>query len=283
MVLIAVLSCLALQRFANVGGWFHPSWFEFYLRRLSPWLIKFDERISILLVVVPVIALFALFHFVFLRGHLHGLFDLIFAIVVLFFCIDARDLKHKLKEYFVGLEKSDMHAATTAVADFIADDSMGNMAESYRAVTKAILLKSFERIFAGLFWFMVFGVPGVTTYALINLLRQNAIKVDPNYIELAKLAGQIQSILEWVPARLLGFSYALVGNFNRGFGYCIKNLWSSLSEVKRFTVDSGLAALDANQNTAEVDKQENLAALDIINRVLIIWLIALSLVWIGGR
>lgn len=280
MVLISILFCLALQRFANLGGWFQTSWFEAYLRVLNPWLSKIDERLVMLIIIAPVLLLFMLIHFIF-RAHFWGLFDLILSVVVLFFCIDARDLKNKLTSYFAKLESSDIHAAANAVADFISDDSIGNVANLRRAVSQAILLKSFERVFAGLFWYMIFGIYGVTTYFLITMLRQNAMKVNPNYIELAKAASQIQSILEWLPARLLGFSYALVGNFNRSFNYCSKYLWSGLGAVKKFAVDTGLEALDASTDTEEADQSENYAALDIVNRVLIIWLIGIALVLIG--
>ena len=280
MMLIAILFCLALQRFANVGGWFQASWFESYLRRLSPLLIKLDERVMMLAIVAPVLLLFVLLHFIFM-WRLFGLFDLILAVTVLFFCIDARDLKSKLTPYFTSLEKSDMHTASSAVSDFISDASIGNTADLHRAVTSAILLRSFEQLFAGLFWFMIFGIYGVATYFLMTLLRQNALKVNPNYIGIAKLAAQIQDGLEWLPSRLLGFSYALSGHFNKGFNYCMKNLWSGLSDVKKFTVGSGLAALDVNSNAVDADQSENQAALDLINRVLIIWLIALALVLVG--
>lgn len=280
MTLIAILFCLALQRFANVGGWFQASWFEAYLRWLNPWLSKLDERLVILSVIAPVLLLFALLHLIFAH-HWFGLFDIILGVIVLFFCIDARDLKSKLTPYFNAVEKSDMHTASEAVTDFISDVSIGNMADLHRAVTKAILLKSFEHVFVGLFWFIVFGIYGVATYFLVTLLRQNALKVNPNYIELAKLAAQVQDVLEWLPARLLGFTYSLVGHFNKGFNYVLKHLWLGLSEVKKFAVDSGLAALDASSNVADADKSENYAALDIVNRVLIIWLIAVALVLIG--
>ena len=280
MLLITILFCLALQRFANVGGWFRASWFEAYLRYLSQWLSKLDDRLVILLVIAPILLLFVLLHFI-LMWRFFGLFDLILSIMVLFFCIDARDLKGKLAPYFNALEKSDMHAASEAVADFISDTAIGNMADLHRAVTRAILLKSFEHVFVGLFWFMVFGIYGVATYFLITLLRQNALKVNPNYVELAKLAAQVQDILEWIPSRLLGFTYALVGHFNKGFNYCIKHLWSGLGDVKKFTVDAGLATLDVSSNVADADRSENFAALDIVNRVLIIWLIAVALILIG--
>lgn len=279
MALIAVLFCLALQRFVDVSGGDHASWFEYYLRRLSPWIVKVDERLAVVLVIAPVLLLFLLSHLLF-KSYLFGLFDLVSAVIVLFFCIDARDLRNKLKEYFSSLEKSDVHAAAVAAEGFIADDAMGNMAELRRAVTKAILVKSFENIFAGLFWFMIFGVYGVVTYTLINLLRQHSLKVDPNYIELIKISAKIQSALEWVPSRLVGFSYALVGNFNKGFGYSIRYLWTGLTEVKQFAVDSGLAALDVDG--AEVNQHENYEALEIVSRVLIIWLVMLTLVLIGS-
>jgi len=224
--------------------------------------------------------LYVLLHFIFM-WHFFGLFDLILSVVVLFFCIDARDLKNKLNPYFDNLDKADVHAAANTVVGIISDDSIGNMADLHRAVSKAILLKSFEQIFAGLFWFIVFGIYGVTTYFLMTLIRQNALKVNPNYIELAKRAAEIQAVLEWLPARLLGFSYALVGNFNKGYGYCSKHLWSGLSEVKKFAVDSGLAALDVSQNISDADQNENNAALDVINRVLIVWLVGVAFVMIG--
>lgn len=280
MILIAILFCLVIQRFANIGGWFRASWFEAYLRSLNPWLVKLDERLVILLAVAPVLLIYVFLHFIF-KWHFFGLFDLVLSVAVLFFCIDARDLKGKLASYFENLEKGDPHAAGNVVADIISNDSIGNMADLPRAVSRAILVRSFEQIFAGLFWFIIFGIYGVTTYFFMTLIRQNALKVNPNYVELAKLAAKVQAILEWVPARLLGFSYALVGNFNKGSSYCSKYLWSGLSEVKKFVADSGLAALDVSPNVSDADQSENRAALDIINRVLIVWLVGVALVLIG--
>lgn len=280
MALISILFCLALQRFANVGGWFQPTWFEAYLKALSPWLAKLDEKFALFLVITPILLLFVLLHLIF-KWHFFGLFDLIISTATLFFCIDARDLKNRLIPYFDSLDKADNNTATSAVSDLINDDSIGNITDLSRAVSRAILLKSFERIFAGLFWFMIFGVYGVVCYSSLTLVRQNALKVNPNYIELAKLAAKIQNILEWLPARLLGFSYALVGNFNKGFGYCSKHILTSLSEVKKFAVESGLAALDVSPNVGDADQNENRAALDIINRVLIVWLVGMLLVFAG--
>ncbi len=280
MILISILFCLALQRFANIGGWFQTSWFEAYLRQLSPWLTKLDEKLALLLIIAPILLVFVLLHFTF-KWHFFGLLDLIISTAVLLFCIDARDFKSKLQPYFDSLDKADNQGATNAAASFINDDSLSDMGDIARAVSKTILLKSFEQIFAGLFWFIIFGIYGVIPYFSLTLVRQHALKVNPNYVELAKLAAQAQSILEWLPSRLLGLSYALVGNFNKGFGYCSKYLLTGLSEVKKFVVESGLAALGASPNIKDANHNEVQDALDIINRALIVWLIGIALVLIG--
>ena len=279
MKLIAILFCLAFQRFANISGWFKPLWFITYLKMWDHVLVKLNEKLAILLIIIPILLLFRLLHFIFMR-HFLGLFDLVFSVIVLFFCIDARDLKNQLTPYFSSMDKHDLHSAENSVRDFIDDTVIGNVAELPRAISVAILLKSFEQVFVGLFWFIVFGVYGVSTYFLLNLIRQNALTVNPNYIELAKLAAKMQSILEWLPSRILGFSYALVGHFNKSVSSCYKNFWSGLQSVKQYVILSGLASLDANPNRNEATTEENRAVLDLINRTLIIWLIVVALIFV---
>jgi len=280
MMLIAILFCLTLQRFANIGGLFQVSWLELYLKRLHPWTTKLNEWIAIALIIAPILLVLVLLHFLF-TWRLFGLFNLILATAVLFFCIDARDFKNKLTAYFNGLEKGDIAASKNAVASLIDNAPSNTTAELNRAVTKAILLNSFEQLFAGLFWFITAGIYGVTAYFLIAMLSKNATKIDSSYAELEKLATKIRKILDWVPSRLVGISYSLVGNFNKGFGYCHKNLWTGLTEVKKFAVDAGIATLDLDLDATRALPKENYAALDLINRVLIIWLIALALVFLG--
>ncbi|MEI8054501.1 MAG: regulatory signaling modulator protein AmpE [bacterium] len=280
MILIAILFCLTLQRFANIGGWFQVSWFELYLKNLHPWISKLNEWVAISLIIMPVLLLLVLLHVLF-TWRLFGLFNLILATAVLFFCVDARDLKNRLTGYFSNLEKGDIQASANSVSGLIGDVSSNTTAELNRAVTKAILLNSFEQLFTGLFWFIVAGIYGVSFYFLIVLLSKNAAKVDSSYAELARQASKIQDVLDWVPSRLVGLSYSLVGNFNKGFGYCHKNLWSGLAGIRKFAVDAGLATLNVDTNASKATPKENYDALDLINRTLIIWLIALTLVLLG--
>jgi AmpE protein len=276
MMLIAILFCLAFQRFTNIGRLLQPTWFVSYLKLLSPWLARLEEHLVVLVTIAPILLSLALLH---IMGIVYSssLFKLFLSIVVLLCCLDTRDLKFQLTSYFDNLDKNNEHAAAEAVSDFIDAETVGNNKELKRAVSKAILTKSLE-VFVGLFWFMTLKIYGIAIYFLVVLLRDHALKANSDYVEIAKLANKIEEILSWLPARLLGLSYALVGDFNRGISYLAHNMWSGLSQVKDFAIAVGLAALSINGNASDADKQENLAVLNIVNRALIIWLLSATLV-----
>lgn len=282
MTIITILICIALQKFANVGGWFSLSWFEAYLKLLCPWLKKINEWLGLALIIFPICVVLVLLHYL-LMWKMFGIFDLLLVVIVLFFTMDARDFKYELTQYFACLEKKDIHGAANAAAEFLSETAPTNAGELTRAVTKAITLKSFERTFAVLFWFTIFGVYGATVYYAIVLLKKTALKVDTHLASLAKIAAQLQSILDWLPARVVGFSYVLAGKFATVFNYWFKGLFNSPRHNQKFITTIGLAAIDIDQKTepTNVSSKENYEALDLINRVLIIWVIAVALFSLG--
>ena len=88
MELIAVLFCLALQRFVNVGNWFKVSWFEVYLKWLGTRFSKLNEKLIVVLVIIPFLLVFALIQLFFI-WYWFGLVDLMLSILVLSYCIDT--------------------------------------------------------------------------------------------------------------------------------------------------------------------------------------------------
>lgn len=280
MKFIAVLLCLLLQRFLNIQNISNDKWFDAYLRVIEKWIAKIDPHLIFISVIIPVWLGFLGLHLVLRNWNLYEVLILGITTVVLFFSIDARDLRVRLKPYFVALSESDMQGAADAVSSFIDISFINNLAELEKGVSRAILFSSFEKIFAGLFWFLALGIYGVSTYTITVLLAQRASKLNPSNIELAKLASKLQGIFEWLPARLVGFSFALVGRFSRSASYSLNNLWSGVASARDFVVGSGLAALDIEPDE-DFPAEENYAALDLINRTIIVWLIAISFMLIG--
>lgn len=282
MTILTILICIALQKFANVGGWFSSSWFEAYLKLLCPWLKKLNEWLGLMLIILPICLALVLLHYL-LMWKMFGIFDLLLVVIVLFFTMDARDFKYELTKYFECFEKKDIKGAANAATEFLCDTAPAKPAELSRAITKTIGLKSFEKLFAVLFWFTIFGIYGAVIYFSVTMVKKTALKVSTHFSALAKTASQIQSILDWLPVRVLGFSYVLAGKFAKVFNYWFKGLFNSPRHNQDFIITTSLAAIDASpiDETADATIKENHEALDLVNRVLIIWVIAVALFSLG--
>lgn len=244
MILITVLLCLVVQRIFNLAGHISETWVLNYLGMFHKITGKINAILAVCLFVAPIVLCIGIINFITAK-FLYGFFSLLLTTAILFFCIDVRDLTYAKK----------------------------NVALS----NKSILAQAFTTIFSGLFWFMLFGSFGVVIYTSIKLINNNILHVDSKFTNILKLTTNMQAALDWAPSRILAISYALVGNFNKGFGYFKKHIWLNFYNAQGFTTASGLAALDLD----DAKQEQYHVALDLVNRVLIIWLTALFFVTLG--
>jgi AmpE protein len=282
MKLIVILICLAIQRYANINGSFSQSWFEIYLGWLKPLFAKLNKWLSLAAIILPVLVVLFLINLL-LTWRLFDLFGIVFAALVLFLCIEAQDFRHILAPYLE--DKAETHDAEARAPirnlaeEF--DESVPHESPAlHRTITKLIFLKASQDMFMVLFWFMIFGIYGAAGYYIIKLTSKFAPRLQGHYETIGNAAITLQNILDWVPTRILGISYALAGNFSQGFTYCYKHLALGLQENKTFAVNSGLSALDITQET-EPDIKENINAINLIDRTIIVWLISILLITIG--
>lgn len=280
MVLITVLIALVVQRFANMAGWLRSSWFEIYLGWLRPVLAKSNKWVAIVIVMLPVFFVLGILH-AFLMWRLFGLFYLVLSCAVLLFCMDARNIKNQLVKYFEFSEKQDVNGAVNVIAELTTEPLPHNLAELDRVVTRLIFTKSYVNIFSVLFWFGVLNIYGAAGYTILVLLRRLAVRVDGSFGDIAVAAGFIQDILDWAPTRFLSLTYALVGHFSQGFSYFLKHLKTGLNDNMNIAVESGLSALGLKIEENTGTWSENKAALDLIDRTLIIWIVIVALITLG--
>ena len=92
-----------------------------------------------------------------------------------------------------------------------------------------------SQLFSILFWFIVLGpVGGVLYYLLIKALQQPALQ---------EKALLIQGVLDWIPVRISGFLFALVGHFGSAFSWWWKHCDSGIKDAQKFMVGTARAAL----------------------------------------
>jgi membrane protein required for beta-lactamase induction len=241
MNFIVILICLFLQRFLNLYIQVSNAWFNIYFSWLAPLLKKCNKWLALVIVILPFLIILGLLQF-FLIHRSFGMFYLVLSCAILFFCIDFRDLRRQKP----GYDTND-----------------------------AVLSQSFKNFFPGLFWFAILGPYGIIIYFILSLLHKIPVhKNDPSAETLTKLAAQIQSIADWVPAKLLGFTFALGGRIKNGFSYCLKNWQLSHKKNQQFIIEAGDAALGTPAKTSANALQ---LAFSLIDRSIIIWIIVIGL------
>lgn len=224
MKLIALILGLGLERLATQVlhlrelRWFDP-YFDFGLDRLrgaSVWLVYPGGIVLVLLPLVPVAwASRALLQ----TGIPWDLPYLLFAVLVLFFCLGPRDLAAEVEEYRQALADSDAAEAERVLSELCEVEHSG--AKDVVAVEEAIFVQATNRLFGVVFWFVVFGPVGAWLFRVSDLLRRRAMTIgvnDPERVTPALPAIEaVHGVLDWLPARLAVIGYALSGNFDEAY------------------------------------------------------------------
>lgn len=260
MALIVILICLGIQRYGKFNSYSRQlNWAEPYFAWMTTKLeatLKGHGLLGVsILVLPPLIGVAIIFSLI--DGVLGGFGYAVLSIFLLWYCLDARDIRNDPYE----------------------DRSPENL-----------FLTSYRNLFGAIFWFAFFGPVGLSLYIIVVKLENVIVKQQSSSPEepktsLEEYMTKTLNILDWVPVRLLGLSYAVVGHFSSVFTSWLKKLSQGLSNTSALVAEWGMTALqhmatsDTSSESPE-DKQER-EAISLIDRSLLVWLIVLFLVTFG--
>ena len=224
MTLLALLIGLVVERLATQ---------LFHLRRLR-WLDRLIdlgfrqiERFANWPALIPVILLAALlilpvFLVLFsLEGRLYGMANFVLAIVVLFFSLGPKDIGEDVDEYCRAIEADDEERIVSTSKALIETDVPSDPYERIQRVEEAVCVQANNRLFAVIFWFVLFGPYGplgAWAYRVTDLIRRRAVfnasrEEDNSNPTVLNASVMLHGWLAWIPARLTAIGYAMAGSF----------------------------------------------------------------------
>ncbi|MBQ0731733.1 MAG: regulatory signaling modulator protein AmpE [Oleispira antarctica] len=261
----------------------------FYLFQGRPWLQKLGRTGRyILIVFIPSIVIGGCF--IIIEDQLLGLPAIILEVALLLYVLSHADFERHVTQYRKDLENGDVQGAYRCAEQYLSIPEIelsDELAKMHDQVCHTILHRWFEFFFLMIFWFLVLGVPGVLL-AWFSLQYSQLVHCEEK-------AWRPMHWLSWIPARLLGLTFALTGNFVQGVVIWKQTLWKGRAPADIVLYKVALASLSGkNDKESCMDAMTNAEAntkvacdqmleLQMLHRrSAIVWLVIIALITIVG-
>ncbi len=144
---------------------------------------------------------------------IHPQIEIIIGIVCLTIAVGTKSLMQHAQAVSVALKKQDLVQARKQIAMMVSrDTSNSDEVAINQATIESVLENGNDAIFAAIFWFIIFGAPGVVLYRLANTLDAMWGYKTERFTYFGWAAARIDDGLNWFPARITALSYALAGS-----------------------------------------------------------------------
>ena len=248
---------------------------------------KLSGCVAVFLVVLP----FVVFAIEITALPWHFIFD----ILVLYLAVGWHSLSAHAQQVRHALVANDLQLARQKVAMMVSRDTAHlDHSGVTKSTIESVLENGNDAIFGAIFWFVIAGAPGAIAYRLINTLDAMWGYRNQRYHQFGWAAARLDDCLNYVPARLTAFSYALAGQVNQAFQCWQKQskTWKSPNAGPVMAAGAGSLNIKLGGSASYQGKiahrptlgmgsqpttQDIDCALRLIKRTVIIWLIILSL------
>ena len=208
---------------------------------------------------------------------LFGLFELVFNVAVVFFCLGPADLDKQVDRYIDAIEVGDEAQRTAAARGLLGQSPAEVLGEQLRQVCGAIFSEANGRIYAVLFWFALFGPLAAVAYRVVEQLMSAPLL--PAALEnVRQVCRSLLGWIDWLPARLTLFAFMISGSFEdaqQAFRQGALRAADSYEQNRELLQNVGLRAISSavENNDAQQAMQTVRKARGLVLRALVVWLL----------
>lgn len=276
MTFLSVFLVLVLVQWWGSGAPLQKDgWFDRYLDWLEQRPSRARPKLQLLLAVVAPALVLWLLTWAVAEGLSQGWLIFI-AVPVLLYSLGRGDFSAEVQAYVEASEREDSVSAARHLAalqgNAVEDADPEDWASMHRQALKTIAYRGCERMFAVLFWFLVLGPAGALMYRLSVLYRERS--------ESAQVHRWLW-LMEWPVVRVMGFTWAMAGNFDSCFFRCQRDLGDTRQGTSVLLYDQMLGALGRTEPEpadSAVDLDMIRASQPLYSRSLLLWVCVLALI-----
>jgi adenosylcobinamide-phosphate synthase len=257
-------------------------------------------------VLVVVLATVACAFAYFFLWHLHPLLAFAFNIVVLYFTLGFRQESHFFTDIHLALRMGELERARALLAEWRGGQYYeASSSEVARLAIEQALVAAHRNVFGVAFWFVLLpGPSGALMYRLARFLDEEwGRRRDVEFGEFGSFSRQAFAAIDWMPVRLTGASFSIVGDFEDAV-FCWRTqamLWPDKGSA--ILIASGAGALGVRLGMPvhslgeiverpemglgdEADADYMQSTVGLVWRALVVCLLMLALLglagWVGG-
>lgn len=131
--------------------------------------------------------------------------------ILIFFCLAGKTLRREVRMVFGALQRS-LDDGRRQVGRIVGRDTQSLSEQEVATASLETLAENLsDGVVAPLFWFCMFGVPGMLAYKMVNTLDSMIGYQNKRYKDFGCWAAHIDDIANWLPARITALLMIVAG------------------------------------------------------------------------
>ena len=274
MSFLAIVLILWFEKFSALRPRIqHDAWFSRVISALQQgsWAALPSLALA-LLVLLPLLLLALVLHLA--DSVFYGLLVLPIDVLVLLYSLGRGDLLSLLGPFRDAWRRSDAQGALHVAERDLALEAREGVA-LLEQVQGYVLWQAFQSFFVVIFWYLLLGPLLALAYRLLALAAEQS-----QFAGIASRAQVLRHALEWLPVRVLSFTFALVGDFVAVSRALLHEMLSWDITASQVVAKAGRAAADLPEPIYGPAGVETLDQLwQLLLRAAVVWYVAAAL-WV---